>query len=147
MPAPASVAVTTCSNPPVASTPTATAGTDLSRFISSSNPSASRETTNFSPPGRVCTSSLSLETSIPTKRASIASLPCKIGLRLRPLRLFGFDGTADDDRRSPTGFAAQDDIGLSSATAVPILADAAKTDLQGQKKMRRPLRNSLPPDA
>jgi len=50
---------------------------------------------------------------------------------MRPRRLFGFDGTADEEPSSPTGFMAQRCVGLSSATASAIIVDSANDKLQG----------------
>ena len=56
---------------------------------------------------------------MPTTMLSILSRPCLIGLRLRPKRLFGFDGTAGGNQlpraRCPRG------VGLPSATAPSII--------------------------
>src|ERR1700720_4766540 len=51
---------------------------------------------------------------------------------MRPKRLFGFDGTAGEDPRSPTGLASLRSHGLPPATAVPIIAQAAMFKLQGR---------------
>jgi len=53
---------------------------------------------------------------------------------LRPTRLFGFDGTTDEDPRSPTGFKTLRGTGLSSATAPVILTDEVDFKLQGVLK-------------
>ena len=79
-----------------------------SRFFSSASPVSVLATTNRSPDGRTATSSLSLAMSIPTITASIRSHPCASGLALRPKRLFGFDGTADEDPRFSTGLVSLD---------------------------------------
>jgi hypothetical protein len=85
-----------------------------------------------SPHGNTCTSSQSFETSIPTHVASILSHPCLIGLRLRPRRLFGFDGTADDGSGSPAGSHAQRSCDLSSATA-----KESKDPFPAERKLQR----------
>ena len=87
------------------------------------------------PKGATKTSSQSFETSMPTTGlASIARHPCLIGLRLRPRRLFGFDGTADEIPGSPTGSNAQMSCGLASATAPTIIADSANVELQDVRR-------------
>src|SRR6202041_2814729 len=88
-------------------------------------------TANVSPVGRTATSSRSFDTSMPTTMASILSRPCASGLRWRPKRLFGFDGTTGEDPNSPTGLASLGGIGLSPATAQAILPESATTELQG----------------
>ncbi|WP_210324080.1 hypothetical protein, partial [Agrobacterium sp. AGB01] len=73
------------------------------------------------------------ETSIPAM-ISILSHPCLIGLRIskRPWRLFGFDGTTDEDPSSFTGFKALGRCGLSSVTAFGITAlNGGNGKLQG----------------
>src|SRR5271156_5701609 len=132
-PAAPRLAATTVSNPPVASTATALTPSGAIFAISASNPSALRATAKLSPAGCTCTSNRSFETSIPTAMASIFTPPCTIGLRFtRPKRLFGFDGTADGEPCSPRALQAPGGIGLPSATAPPILADAAVPKLQGE---------------
>ena len=101
------------SKPPVASSATTSRRKPGKPTASVSTPAASLLTKNASPDGTTCTSSRSFDTSIPTTIASIFSHPCLIGLRLRPRRLFGFDGTADGDPSSPTGSIAQQ-VGRSS---------------------------------
>src|SRR6185436_3443589 len=68
---------------------------------------------------------------MPMTMASILSRPCLSGLRLRPRRLFGFDGTTDADPRSPTGSITPGPFGPASATAPARIADPAIRDLQG----------------
>src|SRR5690606_20436928 len=86
----------------------------------------------LSPSGTTCTSSQSLETSMPTKRISILSHPCRNGLRLlRPRRLFGVDGTAGGDPCSPAGLVSQWGLGLPPATAPATIADVVEGKLQG----------------
>ena len=51
-------------------------------------------------------------------------------LRWRPKRLFGFDGTAGDDPRCPTGLVSLGVCGLSPATAAGMPA-AVRSKLQG----------------
>jgi hypothetical protein len=115
----------------------------LGRASSWSSPAASQGTTKRSPAGRTATSRRSLETSMPTKVASMATPlrvqggalnPCASGLRERwPKRLFGFDGTAEGGPGSDAGSAAPGAIGLPSATAPGSLSQAGSvaTDLQG----------------
>src|SRR5208337_1510918 len=98
---------------------------------SSASPASSLDTMSRSPEGRTATSNLSLATSIPTMTASIRSHPCASGLALRPKRLFGFDGTSDEDPGSPTGLASLRGLGPSSATATVLLSPTAGTKLQG----------------
>ena len=63
----------------------------------------------------------------------------KRGLRWRPKRLFGFDGTTGEDPNSPTGLASLGGIGLSPATAQAILPGVpATTELQGGERERSP---------
>src|SRR5947208_4705263 len=52
-------------------------------------------------------------------------------IRLRPWRLFGFDGTADGDTSSCTGSSAHRCVVLPSATAIPFIRDSANAELQG----------------
>ena len=82
------------SKPPVASMATSI-GRGPQLFAQLRQTLPSRLATSVLPSGRTCTSSRSLETSMPTILLviSITTLPCLIGLRLRPRRLFGFDGT------------------------------------------------------
>src|SRR5829696_4167416 len=68
---------------------------------------------------------------MPMTMASILSRPCLSGLRLRPRRLFGFDGTTDADPRSPTGSITPGAFGPAPATAPARIADPAIRDLQG----------------
>src|SRR5215207_7853239 len=68
---------------------------------------------------------------MPLTMASILSRPCLSGLRLRPRRLFGFDGTTDADPRSPTGSITPGAFGPAPATAPARIADPAIRDLQG----------------
>src|SRR5208337_2737077 len=96
---------------------------------SSASPASSLDTMSRSPEGRTATSNLSLATSIPTMTASIRSHPCASGLALRPKRLFGFDGTADEDPRFSTGLLSLRGLGPSSATA--LLSPAVLFKLQG----------------
>src|SRR5271166_7089059 len=63
--------------------------------------------------------------------ASIRSHPCASGLALRPKRLFGFDGTADEDPRFSTGLLSLRGLGPSSATATALLSPAVLIKLQG----------------
>jgi len=63
--------------------------------------------------------------------ASIRSHPCASGLALRPKRLFGFDGTADEDPRFSTGLVSLRGLGPSSATATALLSPAVLIKLQG----------------
>lgn len=93
-PAAPSVAATTASRPPVASTATARGDSAASRSASPSRPVASRGTAKPSPPGSTWTSRLPFDTSMPTTTASIRSRPCTTGLRERPTRLSGVDGKA-----------------------------------------------------
>src|ERR1700746_2823295 len=97
----------------------------------SSIPPPVRLKVTLSPVGRTVTSSRSFETSMPTTNRSILSHPCATGLRKRPKRLFGFDGTAGDDTRSLAGFAAHGFCGLSPATAPPTISEARDLKLQG----------------
>src|SRR6202030_1340276 len=99
-----------------------------SRTMRSSIPTPVRLKTKLSPVGRTARSRRSFETSMPT---TIASNPCANGLRKRPKRLFGFDGTAGDDTRSLTGSAAHGFCGLSPATAPPTISEARDVKLQG----------------
>ena len=91
-PAPASAAATVVSKPPVASRTISEIFSASRRSMRSSKPLPSRATAKASPDGRKCTSSRSLDTSMPTefvtRRGSSMTLPCKCGLD-RPLRLFG----------------------------------------------------------
>src|SRR5208282_1388674 len=57
--------------------------------------------------------------------------PCASGLAVRPKRLFGFDGTAGENPRSPTGLASLGGFGLSPATAPVTLTRAVIRELQG----------------
>src|SRR5215204_6113582 len=50
--------------------------------------------------------------------------------RMRPRRLFGFDGTTDADPRSPTGSITPGAFGPAPATAPARIADPAIRDLQ-----------------
>src|SRR5215203_1693332 len=68
---------------------------------------------------------------MPMTMGSILSRPCLSGLRMRPRRLFGFDGTTDADPRSPTGSITPGAFGPSPATAPARIADPAIRDLQG----------------
>lgn len=130
-PVPASPAATIGSNPPVASTATARQPSGPSRSANAARPLPSRGTAKAVPAGKTCTSSRSFDTSIPTITvASILTHPCASGLATRPKRLFGFDGTAGEGSRSPTGLMSQGHVGLPSATA-PI-AHPATNELQGQ---------------
>src|SRR5215208_6495376 len=54
---------------------------------------------------------------MPMTMGSILSRPCLSGLRMRPRRLFGFDGTTDADPRSPTGSITPGAFGPAPATA------------------------------
>src|SRR6187431_2723991 len=74
---------------------------------------------------------------MPMTMASILSRPCLSGLRLRPRRLFGFDGTTDADPRSPTGSITPGPFGPASATAPARIADPAIRDLQGFRPQER----------
>src|SRR5215211_7911195 len=85
---------------------------------------------------------------MPMTMASILSRPCLSGLRLRPRRLFGFDGTTDADPRSPTGSITPGAFGPAPATAPARIADPAIRDLQGAGRAARfrlehPLRYAL----
>src|SRR5215208_335375 len=68
---------------------------------------------------------------MPMTMGSILSRPCLSGLRMRPRRLFGFDGTTDADPRSPTGSITPGAFGPAPATAPARIADPAIRDLQG----------------
>src|SRR5208283_1182004 len=68
--------------------------------------------------------------------ASIRSHPCANGLALRPQRLFGFDGTADEDPRFSTGSESLSGLGPSSATAAVLLSPTVLIKLQGGAKRR-----------
>ncbi len=50
---------------------------------------------------------------------------------MRPKRLFGFDGTAGEDPRSPTGLVSLGVVGLSPATAPVTLTREVIRELQG----------------
>jgi transposase len=50
---------------------------------------------------------------------------------MRPKRLFGFDGTADEDPRPSTGLMSLRGLGPSSATATALLSPAVLIKLQG----------------
>src|SRR5215211_8591976 len=76
---------------------------------------------------------------MPMTMASILSRPCLSGLRLRPRRLFGFDGTTDADPRSPTGSITPGAFGPAPATAPARIADPAIRDLQGPRPRDRRL--------
>ena len=130
-PAPASAAATTLSNPPVASTAIAAGASPASLSFSAARPSPLRATAKASPDGATGTSSRSFDTSMPTNTASIPSRPCLSGLASRPRRLFGFDGTAGEAARSPTGSDTLRAFGLSPATAPEIIPDAGDPKLQG----------------
>src|SRR5215218_6280493 len=62
---------------------------------------------------------------MPMTMGSILSRPCLSGLRMRPRRLFGFDGTTDADPRSPTGSITPGAFGPAPATAPARIADPA----------------------
>src|SRR5271157_5532713 len=81
------------------------------------------EALDFSPPGRTL--------------RSIRSHPCASGLALRPKRLFGFDGTADEDPRFSTGLLSLRGLGPSSATATALLSPAVLIKLQGAPSLGR----------
>mgnify|MGYP003552879948 CR=1 FL=1 len=49
---------------------------------------------------------------------------------MRPTRLFGLDGAAEEDPCSVTGFLALVGVGLPSATAAEILSEPAFGKLQ-----------------
>src|SRR5271166_5917661 len=68
---------------------------------------------------------------------SIRSRPCASGLALRPKRLFGFDGTADEDPRFSTGLLSLRGLGPSSATATALLSPAVLIKLQGAPSLGR----------
>src|SRR5215216_1477434 len=71
---------------------------------------------------------------MPMTMGSILSRPCLSGLRMRPRRLFGFDGfdgTTDADPRSPTGSITPGAFGPAPATAPARIADPAIRDLHG----------------
>src|SRR5829696_1580643 len=81
---------------------------------------------------------------MPMTMGSILSHPCLSGLRMRPRRLFGFDGTTGADPRSPTGSITPGAFGPAPATAPARIADPAIRDLQGVtpaagQACRRPL--------
>src|SRR5215218_1173218 len=83
---------------------------------------------------------------MPMTMASILSRPCLSGLRLRPRRLFGFDGTTDADPRSPTGSITPGAFGPAPATAPARIADPAIRDLQGvTPSPAEPAEPSVPP--
>src|SRR5215207_7150422 len=83
---------------------------------------------------------------MPLTMASILSRPCLSGLRLRPRRLFGFDGTTDADPRSPTGSITPGAFGPAPATAPARIADPAIRDLQGvTPSPAEPAEPSVPP--
>src|SRR5215203_4068027 len=71
---------------------------------------------------------------MPMTMGSILSRPCLSGLRMRPRRLFGFDGTTDADPRSPTGSITPGAFGPAPATAPARIADPAIRDLQGVRR-------------
>src|SRR5580692_2192002 len=119
--------------------PIAVGTSGVSRSINSCNPFGLRATTKHSPDGRKATSSRSLETSIPTTMVSILSRPCASGLRWRPKRLFGFDGTTGEDPCSPTGSFSLREVGLPPATASPTLHHDGDLKLQGRRGFLPPL--------
>ncbi len=104
MPAAMRPAETTVSKPPgPRSRPLGARGGE--RATRAAMPSASRGTAKASPLGG-CGRRGVLETSM--RRGCVhLVLPCASGLRLRPKRLFGFDGTADGDPGFSTGSIAQ----------------------------------------
>ena len=93
----------------------------------SAMPAPSRTIQKASSHGRTCTSSRSSETSIPTTIASLRSHPYASGLReTLPKRLFGFDGTADEDPRLPSGLVYLGNDDLPPPTASGILPKTAE---------------------
>src|SRR5215216_2961290 len=81
---------------------------------------------------------------MPMTMGSILSRPCLSGLRMRPRRLFGFDGTTDADPRSPTGSITPGAFGPAPATAPARIADPAIRDLQGAEGEREPAPSPSP---
>lgn len=129
-PAAASVAATTVSKPPVASTITRAGLRGPSRAMRRSRPLALRSTVKCSPPGRTAMSSCFLETSTPTL-LSMTTRPCLIGLASRPRRLFGLDGTTGGAPCSPTVFEDPGAIGHPPITARSSLPETRGPKLQG----------------
>src|SRR5262249_9896755 len=127
---------TTVSKPPVASIATNTRDKVLSQATRSRIPAAVRLKTKPSPVGRTATSKRSFDTSMPTTIPSIRSHPCTNGLRPRPKRLFGFDGTAGEDTHSPAGSATHRFFGLSPATPLSPISNGRDVKLQGSPAHR-----------
>jgi hypothetical protein len=93
-----------------------------SRSFSWANPASLLATTNCSLDERTVTSNLSLATSIPTMTACTRMRSDGRRLALWPKRLFGFDGTADEDPCSSTGLAFLRALGPSSTTPTAVLS-------------------------